>query len=97
MYIGSTSIEGVYHCLAEIVDNSIDEALAGVAQNIHITLDENNYLTVVDDGRGIPVEEHPDKKISTLELILTTLHAGGKFEGDSYKVSGCLLYTSRCV
>ena len=90
MYIGSTSIEGVYHCLAEIVDNSIDEALAGVAQNIHITLDENNYLTVVDDGRGIPVEEHPDKKISTLELILTTLHAGGKFEGDSYKVSGGL-------
>lgn len=90
MYIGSTSIEGVYHCLAEIVDNSIDEALAGVARNIHITLDENNYLTVVDDGRGIPVEEHPDKKISTLELILTTLHAGGKFEGDSYKVSGGL-------
>lgn len=90
MYIGSTSIEGVYHCLAEIVDNSIDEALAGAAQNIHITLDENNYLTVVDDGRGIPVEEHPDKKISTLELILTTLHAGGKFEGESYKVSGGL-------
>ncbi len=90
MYIGSTSLEGVYHCLAEIVDNSIDEALAGVARNIHITLDDKNYLTVIDDGRGIPVEEHPDKKISTLELILTTLHAGGKFEGDSYKVSGGL-------
>lgn len=90
MYIGSTSIEGVYHCLAEIVDNSIDEALAGVARNIDITLDDQGYITVVDDGRGIPVEEHPDKKISTLELILTTLHAGGKFEGDSYKVSGGL-------
>ena len=90
MYIGSTSIEGVYHCLAEIVDNSIDEALAGVATKIEIILEDNGYITVIDDGRGIPTEVHPQKGISTLELILTTLHAGGKFESDAYKVSGGL-------
>lgn len=90
MYIGSTSIEGVYHCLAEIIDNSIDEALAGFATRVQIIIEDNGYLTVVDDGRGIPVEIHPQKGISTLELILTTLHAGGKFEADAYKVSGGL-------
>lgn len=90
MYIGSTSIEGVYHCLAEIVDNSIDEALAGFATKVDIILEDNGYITVIDDGRGIPVEKHPTKGISTLELILTTLHAGGKFESDAYKVSGGL-------
>ncbi len=90
MYIGSTSIEGVYHCLAEIVDNSIDEALAGEATQIQIILEDNGYITVIDDGRGIPTEVHPQKGISTLELILTTLHAGGKFEADAYKVSGGL-------
>lgn len=90
MYIGSTSIEGVYHCLSEIIDNSIDEALAGFASKIHICLEDTGYLTVIDDGRGIPVEIHPQKGISTLELILTTLHAGGKFESDAYKVSGGL-------
>ncbi|OGK52041.1 DNA topoisomerase IV subunit B [Candidatus Roizmanbacteria bacterium RIFCSPLOWO2_01_FULL_42_14] len=91
MYIGTTSIDGVYHCLInEIVDNSIDEALGGFASQIVITLENNGYMTVIDNGRGIPAEEHPDKKVSTLELIMTTLHAGGKFDSESYKFSGGL-------
>src|SRR3990167_72196 len=91
MYIGTTAIDGVYHCLInEIVDNSIDEALGGFASQIVITLENNGYMTVIDNGRGIPAEEHPDKKVSTLELIMTTLHAGGKFDSESYKFSGGL-------
>lgn len=90
MYIGSTSIEGVYHCLAEIVDNGIDEALAGFASNIQITLEENGYITVLDDGRGIPVDINPKYGISALELVFTKLHAGGKFDGKTYKISGGL-------
>lgn len=91
MYIGTTSIEGVYHCLInEIVDNSIDEALAGFATRVDVILGDDGYMTVIDDGRGIPAEIHPQKGISTLELILTTLHAGGKFEADAYKFSGGL-------
>lgn len=90
MYIGSTSLDGVYHCLAEIVDNGIDEALAGYAHNIIVTLNENNYLTVVDDGRGIPVDEIPQYKKSALEIVMTKLHAGGKFDGKNYKISGGL-------
>ena len=90
MYIGTTSLAGVYHCLNEIVDNSIDEALAGFAKNIFIYLEKNNYLTVIDDGRGIPVEELPKYKKSALEIVMTKLHAGGKFDGRAYKVSGGL-------
>lgn len=90
MYIGSTSLEGVYHCLAEIVDNGIDEALAGFASEIKIKLGKDNYITVMDDGRGIPVDVNPKYGISALELVMTKLHAGGKFDGKTYKVSGGL-------
>lgn len=90
MYIGTTSIEGVYHCLSEIIDNSIDEALAGYAKNIYIIIEKNGYLTVMDDGRGIPVDEVPQYKKSALEIVMTRLHAGGKFDSSSYKVSGGL-------
>lgn len=90
MYIGSTSIDGVYHCLAEIIDNGIDEALAGYAKNVWIRLEENGYITVFDDGRGIPVDEVVAYKKSALEIVMTKLHAGGKFEGKGYKVSGGL-------
>jgi len=90
MYIGTTSQLGVNHCLNEIIDNSIDEALVGFAKNISITIEENGYLTVVDDGRGIPVEIIPKYKISALEIVMTKLHAGGKFNQGAYKVSGGL-------
>ena len=90
MYIGTTSIGGVYHCLAEIVDNAIDEALAGFAHNIIIRLEKNNYLTVIDNGRGIPIDEIPKYKKSALEIVMTKLHAGGKFDGKTYKKSGGL-------
>ena len=90
MYIGSTSEEGVYHCLAEIIDNAIDEALAGYAKNIHVTIEKNGYMTVSDDGRGIPVDKVPKYNLSALEIVMTKLHAGGKFDSKSYKVSGGL-------
>lgn len=90
MYIGSTSLDGVYHCLSEIIDNSIDEALAGYAKNILIVLEKDNYLTVVDDGRGIPVDEVKGYGKSGLEIVMTKLHAGGKFDGKTYKISGGL-------
>lgn len=90
MYIGTTSQVGVNHCLNEIVDNAIDEALAGFCKNIHIVIGENNYLTVYDDGRGIPVEANAKHKTSALELVMTKLHAGGKFTTSAYKVSGGL-------
>lgn len=90
MYIGTTGIAGVYHCLTEIVDNAIDEALAGFASNIIIRLEKNNYLTVIDNGRGIPVDEIPKYKKSALEIVMTKLHAGGKFDGKTYKISGGL-------
>ncbi|PIR69906.1 MAG: DNA topoisomerase (ATP-hydrolyzing) subunit B [Candidatus Niyogibacteria bacterium CG10_big_fil_rev_8_21_14_0_10_46_36] len=90
MYIGSTGVDGLHHLIWEVVDNSIDEAMAGYAKNISVTMLPDGAVRVVDDGRGIPVEKHTHTKKSALETVLTTLHAGGKFGGDSYKVSGGL-------
>ncbi|MBI2625100.1 MAG: DNA topoisomerase (ATP-hydrolyzing) subunit B [Candidatus Nealsonbacteria bacterium] len=90
MYIGTTGLEGLHHLIWECVDNSIDEAMAGYAKNVEIALTGGNKVTVADDGRGIPVEKHPQTKKSALETVMTTLHAGAKFGGKSYQVAGGL-------
>ncbi len=90
MYIGSTDERGLHHLVYEVLDNSIDEAMAGFCENVEIILDKDNIAIINDDGRGIPVEEHPKYGISGVELVMTKLHAGGKFDRQTYKVSGGL-------
>ena len=91
MYIGNTNLEGLHHLVNEVLDNSIDEVVAGHAKNIDFHYDKNNTITIKDDGRGIPVDFHPKyKNKRAFEIVLTTLHAGGKFSDNVYKTSGGL-------
>ena len=90
MYIGSTSVNGLNHLIYEVIDNSVDEAMAGYCTDIDVIIDKDNIITIKDNGRGIPIDMHKEKNLPAVEVVLTTLHAGGKFEGEGYKVSGGL-------